>query len=88
MTYAYKYLLLRTFAIPTGEDPDKIASAEYDEQFGNDKITEREFNNLVSLVEKHGKTRDWLFEATGKTRGSDISKAEYTRIVKQFDDNR
>ena len=26
MTYAYKYLLLRTFAIPTGEDPDKISS--------------------------------------------------------------
>lgn len=22
MTYAYKYMLLRTFAIPTGEDPD------------------------------------------------------------------
>lgn len=30
MTYAYKYLLLRTFAIPTGEDPDKISSAELD----------------------------------------------------------
>lgn len=30
MTYSYKYLLLRTFAIPTGEDPDKIASAELD----------------------------------------------------------
>lgn len=26
MTYAYKYALLRTFAIPTGEDPDKVAS--------------------------------------------------------------
>lgn len=31
MTYAYKYLLLRTFAIPTGEDPDKVSSAELDE---------------------------------------------------------
>ncbi len=28
MTYAYKYALLRTFAIPTGEDPDKIASED------------------------------------------------------------
>ncbi len=28
LTYAYKYLLLRTFAIPTGDDPDKIASDE------------------------------------------------------------
>ena len=30
MTYAYKYLLLRTFAIPTGDDPDKISSEELD----------------------------------------------------------
>lgn len=31
MTYAFKYLLLRTFAIPTGEDPDKVSNAEIDE---------------------------------------------------------
>lgn len=31
MTYAYKYMWLRTFAIPTGEDPDKIASAQLDD---------------------------------------------------------
>lgn len=30
MTYSYKYLLLRTFSIPSGEDPDKISSAELD----------------------------------------------------------
>lgn len=30
MTYSYKYMLLRTFAIPTGEDPDKISSEELD----------------------------------------------------------
>lgn len=32
MTYAYKYMLLRTFAIPTGEDPDKVSSSELDEK--------------------------------------------------------
>lgn len=32
MTYAYKYMLLRTFAIPTGEDPDKVSSAEIDDE--------------------------------------------------------
>lgn len=31
MTYAYKYMWLRTFALPTGEDPDKISSAELDD---------------------------------------------------------
>ena len=30
MTYAFKYMWLRTFAMPTGEDPDKISSAELD----------------------------------------------------------
>lgn len=37
MTYAYKYALLRTFAIPTGDDPDKIASDVY-----TDKLYEEE----------------------------------------------
>lgn len=32
MTYSFKYLLLRTFAIPTGEDPDKIASEKIDDE--------------------------------------------------------
>ena len=31
MTYSFKYMLLRTFAIPTGEDPDKISSEEIDD---------------------------------------------------------
>lgn len=32
MTYAFKYMWLRTFALPTGEDPDKISSEELDAQ--------------------------------------------------------
>ena len=32
MTYAFKYMWLRTFALPTGEDPDKVSSAELDAQ--------------------------------------------------------
>lgn len=31
MTYAYKYMWLRTFGIPTGEDPDKISSEQLDD---------------------------------------------------------
>lgn len=29
LTYAYKYMLMRSFMIPTGDDPDKIASADW-----------------------------------------------------------
>lgn len=32
MTYAFKCMWLRAFALPTGEDPDKISSAELDEK--------------------------------------------------------
>jgi len=32
MTYSFKYMLLRTFAIPSGEDPDKVASAQIDDE--------------------------------------------------------
>ena len=48
MTYAYKYLLLRTFAIPTGEDADQISSEVYSSQFQTQKtkITEEEESEL------------------------------------------
>lgn len=32
MTYAYKYMWLRTFALPTGEDPDKISTEELEDK--------------------------------------------------------
>jgi len=32
MTYAFKYMWLRVFALPTGEDPDKISSDELDDK--------------------------------------------------------
>ena len=40
MTYAYKYLLLRTFAFPTGEDPEKESSAELDDRFSRERKVE------------------------------------------------
>ncbi len=42
LTYAYKYLLLRTFAIPTGEDPDKISSDVYTERLTGEKDKPRD----------------------------------------------
>ncbi|MBQ8994495.1 MAG: ERF family protein [Oscillospiraceae bacterium] len=37
MTYAFKYMWLRTFAIPTGEDPDKVSSDELDAKEAKEK---------------------------------------------------
>lgn len=56
MTYSYKYLLLRTFAIPTGEDPDKISSAETDAKISaemqNGLITETQLKTLQGLIKQ------------------------------------
>lgn len=49
MTYAFKYVLMRTFAIPTGEDPDKISSDELTEQFKvEEKKTELADEKLIA----------------------------------------
>jgi hypothetical protein len=53
MTYAYKYMMLRTFAIPTGEDPDKISS----DDFGKKNIPV-----LEPIEQPQEDTRPWLSE--------------------------
>ena len=50
MTYAYKYMLLRTFAIPTGEDPDKVSSAEITENV--EKAITAKRNAVISMAKK------------------------------------
>lgn len=56
MTYAFKYMWLRTFAIPTGEDPDKISSAELDAQAQKEEgIDEIRQAALQSAIERAGK---------------------------------
>lgn len=57
MTYSYKYMLLRTFAIPTGEDPDKISSAELDSQDGQvkaGKVSKAHLEKLNKEIERTG----------------------------------
>lgn len=68
MTYAYKYLLLRTFAIPTGDDPDKVSSEELDfkakqqqkqaQSQEPDKISEAQVKFLSDVAIQGGYTRD------------------------------
>jgi hypothetical protein len=50
MTYAYKYMWLRTFALPTGEDPDKISTAELE-----DRARQNAESESVCLCENCGK---------------------------------
>ena len=52
MTYSYKYLLLRTFAIPTGEDPDKISSAKIDNDIEKEIEKEKQEHEIDRDMEK------------------------------------
>lgn len=68
MTYAYKYLLLRTFAIPTGEDPDKISSAEIDSKIAAEvpeKITPTMVEALRQMITNHKIPNEEVIEVLG-----------------------
>lgn len=56
LTYAYKYLLLRTFAIPTGDDPDKVSSDVYTENLTGERDRPRDQMNPDEMVARLAET--------------------------------
>lgn len=92
MTYAYKYMLLRTFAIPTGEDPDKISSAETDYKMkteidGEKLITKSQAQALNTSIE-NANIKDDVVELIlgqyGYTSTNEIKIKDYMNIVNDF----
>jgi len=92
MTYAYKYMLLRTFAIPTGEDPDKISSAETDYKMkteidGEKLITKSQAQALNKSIENAGIKDDvveLILGQYGYSSTSEIKIKDYMQIVSDF----
>lgn len=77
MTYAYKYLLLRTFAIPTGEDPDKISSDIYTDELNKGKQDKQDKPQFTPNVYETDVTRlDALRKAVLKICGDKEALAE------------
>lgn len=92
MTYAYKYMLLRTFAIPTGEDPDKISSAETDYKMkteidGEKLITKSQVQALNKSIE-NANIKDDVVELIlgqyGYTSTNEIKIKDYMQIISDF----
>lgn len=88
MTYAYKYMLLRTFAIPTGEDPDKISSAETDEKMAieadNTIISETKAKALESSISNNNISDEDVAKVLnefGYTNTREIKLRDYMPIV-------
>lgn len=61
MTYAYKYMLLRTFAIPTGEDPDKVSTDEIE-----DRLAKLKENTVVHEVVSCDRCGKFISDIVGK----------------------
>lgn len=89
MTYAYKYMLLRTFAIPTGEDPDKISSTETDDKIGKEVestklIDKKMLDSLNMAIEKNNisdKVVELVLIGYGYSTTSEIKVKDYINIV-------
>ena len=91
MTYAYKYMLLRTFAIPTGEDPDKISSAETDDKIAreadNTIISETKATALESSITNNNIPDEKVTEVLNKfgyTNTREIKLKDYMPIITEF----
>lgn len=87
MTYAYKYMLLRSFAIPTGEDPDKIASAETDEKLGNETINAQMEDALRTLIDTKkipNETVLNILKENGYKKLKDIKISDLTKVRNQL----
>lgn len=94
MTYAYKYMLLRTFAIPTGEDPDKISSAETDAKIKKEieaeqeKVISRQKEESLDKAIENRKISDetvlQVLEKYGYSSTKEIKMKDYMSIVQEF----
>lgn len=89
MTYAYKYMLLRTFAIPTGEDPDKVSSAETDNKIGQEvegnKVISQKLQAGLNMAIENNNISDErvaeVLEKYGYTSTNEIKTIDYMSIV-------
>lgn len=79
MTYSYKYLLLRTFAIPTGEDTDKISSEVYDSQFNRNEI-----NEIKEKIKKYGTKASAKLKEIGK-KLSELNEEELKNLLGELE---
>jgi len=86
MTYAYKYLLLRVFAIPTGEDPDKISSAELDEKQQSKSKENRKSDfrsKLIKYAEEKGISQQELAQTYNLDRTTTQERFEEILLLMQ-----
>jgi len=76
LTYAYKYLLLRMFAIPTGEDPDKQAS---EDSTPSQQSTQSSNQKYITLQQRQDLQQNAI-----RLHGNDNAIAAITAMLNHF----
>ena len=82
MTYAFKYLLLRIFAIPTGEDADKISNAQLDEEERDRKNSAIE--ELRKELERTGYKEATVLKQIQVKKLEDATEEQLNHYIEQF----
>lgn len=86
MTYAFKYMWLRTFAIPTGEDPDKVSSAELDAKIadiGDMKIASVKVNVLKGDIESGLMNEEKMLQYFKVAKLEDVTEKQFSEYVQK-----
>lgn len=89
MTYAFKYMWLRTFAIPTGDDPDKVSSEEIDAmeaekkelEVARQKISEAKIKALTAKANEDNVSLEKLCKKYRVATLSELTEAQLSKIV-------
>lgn len=89
MTYAFKYMWLRTFAIPTGDDPDKVSSDEIDANEALNKvkkmtISDVKVKSLVSKCNEDGVSVETLCALHNVAELKDLTEEQYRDIANNW----
>lgn len=87
MTYSRKYLLLNTLLIPTGEDPDKIASEELDAKEKDEEAYVTALKAIAQIAELKSVTPTELIEQ--RSNGmfhKDVDKLTIPQLRQLFSD--
>jgi hypothetical protein len=85
LTGAYKYMQRQTFAIPTGDDPDKISSDEMEEELRKmQEEQEKALQEAIDEAEKDGGKSSTVEKGTGtgKSQPSSSGKKPLTEVQK------
>lgn len=94
MTYAFKYMWLRTFAIPTGEDPDKMSNEEIEANqkkvaaaqtaIENAPIGQMKAKALAMRCQKMNVNLEKLMAQYKVAKLEDLTEAQHSKINMQL----